>query len=104
MLKRGSRFGLSCLVLFLFVVYGCQSRHGNGLYKLQSADQAFCREINRRIDFQNRIETLNLIAQAYYNRCYEKVIQHGPKAQSAIAKRPFRLSERPAIFFSPMGP
>ncbi len=103
MLKQGSRFGLSCLVLFLFVVYGCQSRHGNGLYALQSADQSLCRETDHRIDFQNRIETLNLISQAYYNRCYEKVIQYGPRAQSAYRQKTFSIVRETGNLFFPDG-
>ncbi|NKE70787.1 hypothetical protein [Candidatus Manganitrophus noduliformans] len=102
MLKRG-RFALSYLVLFLFVGYGCQSRHGNGLYALQSADPSLCREIDHRIDFQNRIETLNLIAQAYYNRCYEKVIQYGPQAQSAYRQKTFSIVRETGNLFFPDG-
>lgn len=102
MLKRG-RFALSYLILFLFVGYGCQSRHGNGLYALQSADQSLCREIDRRIEFQNRIETLNLIAQADYNRCYEKVIQHGPRAQSAYRQKTFSIVRETGNLFFPDG-
>ncbi|WDT79286.1 MAG: hypothetical protein MPW14_19370 [Candidatus Manganitrophus sp.] len=102
MLKR-SRFALSYLILFLFVGYGCQSRHGKGLYELQSADQSLCREIDHRIDFQNRIETLNLISQAYYNRCYEKVIQYGPRAQSAYRQKTFSIVRETGNLFFPDG-
>lgn len=103
MWKRGIRFGLFYLVLFLFVVYGCQSRHGNGLYELQSSDPSFCRQIDHRIDFENRIDTLNRIAQAYYQRCYEKVIQYGPRAQSAYRQKTFSIVRETGNLFFPDG-
>lgn len=103
MLKRSHRRVFSLLLLILFVAYGCQSQRRIDLYELQSADRLRCGEIDGRIDFKNQIDTLNLIAQAYYHRCYEKVIRYGPAAQSAYRQKTFSILKETGNLFLPDG-
>jgi hypothetical protein len=105
MLKRGHRFDLTPLILllFIFILAGCQSRRRTDLYELQLADRSLCNQIDSRIDFKNRIDTLNLIVQAYYSRCYDKVIAYGPKAQNAYRQKTFSIMKETGNLFLPDG-
>jgi hypothetical protein len=103
MLKRGRRFGFSFWILILFITSGCQNRHRTDLYELQFADRFQCNQIDNRIDLKNQIDTLNLIAQAYYSRCYDKVIAYGPKAQNAYRQKTFSIMKETGNLFLPDG-
>jgi len=103
MLKRCHRPVFSLLLFILFVAYGCQSQRRIDLYELQSADRLRCVEIDGRIDSKNQIDTLNLIAQAYYHRCYEKVIRYGSAAQSVYRQKTFSILKETGNLFLPDG-
>ncbi len=103
MLKRCHRCSFFLFLFILCIAYGCQSQRRIDLYDLQSADRLRCSEIDGRIDFRSQIDTLNLIAQAYYNRCFEKVIQYGPTAQSAYRQKAFSILKETGNLFLPDG-
>jgi hypothetical protein len=66
----------------------------------QSVD---CLEIEKRMDFSDRVETLNLLAAASMGRCDELMAAYGAKAQSQFRHKSFSVTRETANLFVPDG-
>lgn len=102
MLNVGRRV-LFSLALISLAMYGCRNEHRTRLYELQLDDRFRCNQIDHRIDFKNRIDTLNLIAQAHDHGCYEKVLRYGTRAQSEYRQKTFSILKETSNLFLPDG-
>jgi len=97
MIRHSSR-GVIVLVIGLLIGFvGCQTRGGRTLQGLP------CSEIERQIDLSDRIDTLNRLADAFEEQCYETVIVHGEKARSEFRHKTFSLLKETTNVFIPEG-
>lgn len=103
MLKFSRSVYLFAVIVFTSILYGCLSRHPVSLYELQLADRVECSQIDNRIDLTDRIGGLNLIAHAYYHRCYEKVLRYGAVAQTEYRQKHFSILKETGNVFLPDG-
>jgi hypothetical protein len=86
------------LVIGLLIgLVGCQARGGRTLQALP------CSEIERQIDLSDRIDTLNRLADAFAEQCYDTVIVHGEKARSEFRHKTFSLMKETTNVFVPEG-
>jgi hypothetical protein len=76
---------------------GCQTRGGRTLHGLS------CSEIEQQINLSDRIDTLNRLADAFAERCYDTVIVHGEKARSEFRHKTFSLMKETGNVFIPEG-
>ena len=81
----------------LIGLVGCQAGGGK-ILPGQS-----CAEIERQINFSDRIGTLNRLADAFEERCYETVIIHGDKARSEFRHKTFSFLKETSHVFIPEG-
>ena len=102
MLKRGGQFPFFIVVISLCLAAGCQHQRRADLHPLQSVNR-FCNQIDSRIDFQNQIDTLNRIAQAYYDGCYDQVLRYGARAQTEYRQKTFSILKETSNIFLPDG-
>jgi hypothetical protein len=96
MILNQSRWGALVIGLLIGLV-GCQTGGGRTLYG------APCSEIERQIDLSERIDTLNRLADAFEQRCYETVIVHGEKARAEFRHKTFSLLKETTNVFIPEG-
>src|SRR3974377_1352495 len=90
--------GAIALVLGLLIgLAGCQA--GGGL-TLQGTP---CSRIEQHIDLSDRIDTLNRLANAFAERCYDTVIIHGEKARSEFRHKTFSFLKETTNVFIPEG-
>lgn len=90
------------LLLLLPLFYGCQgSKRSFG--GLPPALPLGCGQIDAGLDFSRRIETLNLISQAYERGCYDRVIRYGGRAQEAYRQKTFSILQETSNLFLPDG-
>ena len=85
--------GMSLLIGFA----GCQTRGGQTLQGLP------CSEIEQGINLSDRIDTLNRLADAFAERCYDTVIVHGEKARSEFRHKTFSFLKETTNVFIPEG-
>lgn len=62
-----------------------------------------CRKIASRIDFNDRIQTLNYLSDAFYYRCYQLVVESGSRAQSEFRYKKFSILKETGNVFIPEG-
>jgi hypothetical protein len=62
-----------------------------------------CNQIASRIDFNDRIKTLNLLSDAFYYECYALVIKSGARAQSEFRYKKFSIVKETTNIFIPEG-
>jgi hypothetical protein len=96
MILNRSRWGALVIGLLIGLV-GCQTGGGRTLYG------APCSEAERQIDLSERIDTLNRLADAFEQRCYETVIVHGEKARAEFRHKTFSLLKETTNVFIPEG-
>ncbi|HEY5649367.1 MAG TPA: hypothetical protein VIU33_07685 [Nitrospiria bacterium] len=53
------------------------------------------------MNLEDRISTLNRIANAFYNQCYKAVIEYGTQAQSEFRYKTFSLTKEVSTLFMP---
>jgi len=86
------------LVLGLLMgLVGCQARGGRTQQGMP------CSEIEQGINLSDRIDTLNRLADAFAERCYDTVILHGEKARSEFRHKTFSLMKETGNVFVPEG-
>jgi hypothetical protein len=86
------------LVIGLLVgLVGCQAGSGRTTYGTS------CSAIEQHIDLSDRIGTLNRLADAFEERCYETVIVHGEKTRSEFRHKTFSFLKETANVFLPEG-
>ena len=62
-----------------------------------------CDQMDERVHFNNRIETLNYLTSAFYLGCHEKVIEYGTRAQTEYKYKTFSILKETTEFFLPEG-
>ena len=62
-----------------------------------------CSAIEHHINFSDRIGTLNRLADAFEERCYDTVIVHGEKARSEFRHKTFSFLKETTNIFVPEG-
>ena len=87
---------LMALVILTFLS-GCGAR------KHATVSGIGCNQIDRRIDFDNRIVTLNIIAEGFYYKCFDQVIHHGARALEAYRQKTFSITKEAGNIFLPEG-
>lgn len=93
------------LLLFciLPLLYGCQEPKRIPGGDLPQAGQSRCGRIDAELDFSRRIETLNLISDAYELGCDDRVIRYGRSAQEAYRQKTFSILKETGNLFLPDG-
>jgi len=81
----------------LMSLAGCQAGGGKILQGLP------CSEIERQINFSDRIGTLNRLADAFAGQCYDLVIVQGEKARLEFRHKTFSLMKETSNIFVPEG-
>jgi len=66
-------------------------------------NEAPCSAIEQQINFPDRIDTLNRLADAFAVRCYNTVIVHGEKARSEFRHKTFSFLKESTNVFIPEG-
>ena len=97
MIRNDSRCVIALVLGLLIGLVSCQTRGGRTLQGLP------CSEIERQINFSDRIDTLNRLADAFAERCYDTVIVHGQKARSEYRHKIFSLMKETGNVFIPEG-
>ncbi len=83
-----------CLAIGLV---GCQSED------LRNESRQECAELEQRINLPERIETLNLLGDAFAKDCYDTVITYGAQARSEFRHKTFSVLKETASIFVPDG-
>ena len=95
------RYDFRCVIALgmslLIGLAGCQTRGGRTLQGLP------CSEIEQGINLSDRIDTLNRLADAFAERCYDTVIVHGEKARSEFRHKTFSFLKETGNVFIPEG-
>lgn len=83
MIRNDSRCVIALVMGLVIGLVGCQARGGRTL------QGPLCSEIEQQINLSDRIDTLNRLADAFAERCYDTVIVHGEKARSEFRHKTF---------------
>ena len=97
MIRHDSRCVVALVMGLLIGLVGCQARGGRALHGLP------CLEIEQGINLSDRIDTLNRLADAFAERCYDTVIVHGEKARSEFRHKTFSFLKETTNVFIPEG-
>jgi len=97
MIRYDSRCVIALVMGLLISLVGCQARGGRTLHGLP------CLEIEQGINLSDRIDTLNRLADAFAERCYDTVIVHGEKARSEFRHKTFSFLKETTNVFIPEG-
>jgi len=97
MIRHDSRCVFALIMGLLIGLVGCQARGGRALHGLP------CLEIEQGINLSDRIDTLNRLADAFAERCYDTVIVHGEKARSEFRHKTFSFLKETTNVFIPEG-
>jgi len=97
MIRHDSRCVIALIMGLLIGLVGCQTRGGRALHGLP------CLEIEQGINLSDRIDTLNRLADAFAERCYDTVIVHGEKARSEFRHKTFSFLKETTNVFIPEG-
>lgn len=88
-------FGLiTCLTLLLA---GCQHAAP------RQRAMADCSTLAQGLDVSRQIETLNLLTEAFSQKCYDVVIAYGTRAQTEYRHKTFSVAKETASIFLPAG-
>ena len=98
MIRDDSRCVIALVIGGLLIsLVGCQTRGERALEKLP------CSEIEQQINLSDRIDTLNRLADAFADRCYDTVIVHGERGRSEFRHKTFSLMKETTNIFVPEG-
>lgn len=97
MRRHDSRWVTDCIFCLVMALGGCQGGGG------PVSQGPTCSEIERQIDFADRIGTLNRLADAFAEGCHELVIVHGEKARSEFRHKTFSIMRETTSVFIPEG-
>lgn len=97
MMQNDSRCVIALVLGLLIGLGGCQTRGGPTLHGTP------CSAIEQHFDLSDRIDTLNRLADAFAERCYETVIVHGEKARSEFRHKTFSFLKETTNVFIPEG-
>ena len=79
------------------LLIGC---HSGDVRKQNARD---CAAIEQSIDLSARIDTLNLLSEAFAARCDELVVKYGAQARSRFRHKSFSVTRETANVFVPDG-
>ena len=97
MIRNDSRCVIVLVMGLLIGLVSCQTRSGLSL------QGPLCSEIEQQINLSDRINTLNRLADAFAERCYDTVIVQGEKARSEFRHKTFSLMKETTNVFIPEG-
>ena len=97
MIPNPSRWGTALVIGLLIGLVGCQTSVERTMQRLP------CSEIERQVDLSDRIGTLNRLADAFAEQCYDTVIVHGEKARSEFRHKTFSFLKETTNVFIPEG-
>ena len=97
MIRYDSRCVITLVIGLLIGLVGCQTGGGRAL------DGTSCLAIEQHINLSDRIGTLNRLADAFEERCYETVIVYGEKARSEFRHKTFSFLKQTTNVFIPEG-
>lgn len=86
-----------CAVCFGALLIGCQSG------TLQTEAVRNCEAIDRAVDLSARIDTLDLLSEAFAARCDDLVVQYGAQARSRFRHKSFSVTREATNVFVPDG-
>lgn len=86
--------GVFCLAMTLM---GCQSG------EVRKQGGSVCGEIEKSLDFSERIEALNLLSEAFAAHCDNLVVRYGAQARSQFRHKTFSVTREAANVFVPDG-
>ena len=86
--------GVFCLAMALM---GCQSG------EVRKQGGSVCGEIEKSLDFSERIEALNLLREAFAAHCDDLVVRYGAQARSQFRHKTFSVTREAANVFVPDG-
>lgn len=86
-----------CAVCFGALLIGCQPG------TLQTEAVRNCEAIDRAVDLSARIDTLDLLSEAFAARCDELVVQYGAQARSRFRHKSFSVTREATNVFVPDG-
>jgi len=95
--RYNSRCVIALVIGLLIGLVGCQAGGGQTLKGMP------CSAIEQQITLSDRIGTLNRLADAFEERCYETVIVHGEKARSEFRHKTFSFLKETTNVFIPEG-
>jgi len=97
MAARCTRAGLCAVAGLALLVAGCQHK--------ASAQRAAsdCATLAQRVDLSRQIETLNLLADAFAQKCYDVVLTYGAQVQTAYRHKTYSLTKETTSIFLPDG-
>lgn len=96
-MQNGSRCAIALVLGLLIGLVGCQARGGPILRGTP------CSAIEQHIDLSDRIDTLNRLSDAFAERCFDTVINHGEKARSEFRHKTFSFLKETTNVFIPEG-
>jgi hypothetical protein len=97
MIPNQSRWRIAIVIGLLIGLVGCQAGGGRTL------KGGPCSVIEQHINLSDRIGTLNRLADAFEERCYDTVIVHGEKARSEFRHKTFSFLKETTNVFIPEG-
>jgi len=97
MIRYDSRRVITLVIGLLIGLVGCETGGGRIL------DGRSCSAIEQNINLSDRIGTLNRLADAFEERCYQTVITHGAKARSEFRHKTFSFLSETTNVFIPEG-
>ncbi|MBK5283433.1 MAG: hypothetical protein JJE16_15285 [Nitrospiraceae bacterium] len=86
--------GVFCLATALM---GCQAG------EVRKQGGSVCGEIEKSLDFSERIEALNLLSEAFAAHCDDLVVRYGAQARSQFRHKTFSVTREAANVFVPDG-
>ncbi len=86
--------GIFCLAMALM---GCQSG------EVRKQGGSVCGEIEKSLDFSERIEALNLLSEAFTAHCDDLVVKYGAQARSQFRHKTFSVTREAVNLFVPDG-
>src|SRR3989449_1498715 len=92
-----TRAGLGVITCLTLLLAGCQHAAPRQQAK------ADCSTLTQGLDQSGQIETLNLLAKAFSQKCYDVVIRYGARAQTEYRHKTYSVIKETASIFLPEG-
>ena len=92
-----TRVGLGVVACLALLLAGCQHRAPS---PRATSD---CSTLAQRVNLSRQIETLNLLADAFSQKCHDVVITYGAQAQAAYRHKTYSITRETTSIFLPDG-
>lgn len=99
LLSTASRGSAACVTITCVVLLLMSCHSGD----MRKQTERGCAEIEKSIDLSNRIETLNLLSEAFGARCDDLVVKYGAQARSQFRHKFFSVTGEAVNVFVPDG-